>query len=285
MNFDTSQLRAFVTVSELKSFSKASDRLYRVQSAISQQIQKLEKQVDSVLFIRNRSGVKLTAQGEAFLPYAVKILAANDEAAAALSKSQPRGNLRIGTSDTYATCFLAEILRLCSDRYPSLQIEVHCGYSGHLWSMYEKGQIDVVLTQCCPDHICSEILHIEPLQWMCLNTSEVYRKATIPLAVFSEGCADRKIAVNALSKAGKTFAVAFHSTSHAGILAAVSSGCYVSPLLASTSNRDFRILTEKENFPTLGNIEIALAFNDHTEHSADLMFASVVRDYFRLFRN
>ena len=285
MDFDTSQLRAFVTVAELQSFTKASERLCRVQSAISQQIQKLEKQIDTVLFIRNRSGVKLTAQGEALLPYAVKILAVNNEAMAALCNNQQRGWLRVGTSDTYAPCFLAEILMICCKHYPSLQIEVHCGYSGHLWSMYEKGQLDVVLTQCCPSHISSETLHIEPLLWMCSRTSEIYKKPSVPLAVFSEGCADRDIALNAMVKAGKDFTVTFHSTSHAGILAAVSSGCFVSPLLASTSNRDFKILTEKEGFPLLGNLEIALAYNDHAVQSSDQMFANVVRDYFRWFNN
>lgn len=283
MNLDTSQLRAFVTVAKLKSFSQASVRLCRVQSAISQQIQKLEKQVNAVLFIRNRNGVKLTVQGERLLPYAVKMLSINDEAAAALCEKQPKGSLRIGTSDTYATCFLQDILMSSSERCPELQIEVHCGYSEAIWSKYEKGELDIVLTQRSPHHINSEILHVEPLLWMCSKTSDVYRKNPVPLALFSEGCADREVVLNALIQTGKDYTLGFHSTSHAGILAAVSSGNYVSAILASTSNHNFKVLTDADDFPPLGNLEISMAYNDHTDSASTQMFADVIKEYFRWF--
>ena len=285
MNFDTSQLRSFVTVAELKSFSKSSERLCRVQSAISQQIQKLEKQLNAVLFIRNRNGVTLTAQGERLLPYAVKMLSINDEAVSALCENKPKGWLRVGTSDTYATCFLKDILMSCSERYPGLQIEVHCGYSESIWTMYEKGQLDIVLTQCCPSNINSETLHVEPLLWMCSRTSDVYKKTPVPLALFSKGCADREIALNGLVQVGKDYTMGFHSSSHAGILAAVSSGYYVSAILASTSNQDFKVLTETDGFPPLGNLEISMAYNDHADNSPTQMFACVVREYFRWSRS
>ncbi|MCE0494755.1 LysR family transcriptional regulator [Vibrio salinus] len=164
MNLDTSQLRTFITVAELKSFSKASKRLNRVQSAISQQIQKLEAQVGEKLLTRTTSKVELTLKGELLLSYAVQILNINDKAIYELKGEQPNGRLKIGTSDTYASCFFMELLEVCADLYPQIEIEVQCGYSKDIWSLYEQGRIDLVLTQNCPNHISHEVLHIEPLR-------------------------------------------------------------------------------------------------------------------------
>jgi hypothetical protein len=127
-----------------------------------------------------------------------------------------------------------------------LLIEVHCDYSESIGSVYEKGQLDIVLTQCCPSHINSETLHVEHLLWMCSRTSDIYKKTAAPLALFSKGYADREIALNGLVQVGKDYTMGFHSSSHAGILAAVSSRYYVSAILASISNQDFKVLTEAE---------------------------------------
>lgn len=280
MNLDTAQLRAFVTVAELKSFSKASQRLCRVQSAISQQIQRLEMQVGGELFVRDRKGLRLTKMGESLLLHAVKMLAINDQAVLAIMGKTPKGRLRIGTSDTYATCFLSGILQECSRLYPNLEIEVHCGYCSFIWDRFEQGDLDLAMTQCCPPHIATELLHIEPLKWVCSKTSEVYLHEPVPLALFTEGCADRDLALNALVKVHKSYSQNFYSTSHAGILAALSSGCTVSAILTSTAAPDLRVLGNAEGFPPLGNLEISMSYHDHAENSPARCFAEIARAYF-----
>jgi len=59
--------------------------------------------------------------------------------------------------------------------------------------MYEASELDVVLTQGCPPHIASELLHSEPLAWVCSVESEVADHDPIPLAMFTKGCADREV--------------------------------------------------------------------------------------------
>jgi DNA-binding transcriptional LysR family regulator len=282
MNLDTAQLRIFATVAELRSFTKASERLFRVQSAISQQIQRLENQVGFELFIRDRKGLRITVKGEALLAFALKMLAINDQAVLSLLREVPVGRLRIGTSDTYATCFLSGILRECSRVYPGLEIEVHCGYSRDIWTQYEQHQLDLALTQCCPSGYESERVHIEPLRWVCAKDSNVYQNNPVPLALFTEGCADRNIAIEALAGVHKDYCINFHSTSHAGILAAVRSGCSVSALLASTAAPDLRTLSRSDGFPLLDSLEISMAYHDHGESSLASCFAEIVRSYFSL---
>lgn len=281
MNLDIISLRAFIAVAELKSFSKASERLCRVQSAVSQQVQKLEGQLGGELFVRDRRGVRLSRRGENLLPYALKILAINDQAVFDLCENLPKGKVRVGTSDTYASVFFSDILRICSTKFPDVEIEVQCGYSEKIWSMYEKSELDVVLTQGCPSHIASELLHSEPLVWVCSIDSLVAEQQPIPLALFTSGCGDREIILHALRRACRDYRIGYHSTSHAGILAAVNSGMFLSAILRSTARAELRILGETEGFPALGNLDISLAYNETSQTSATQYFAEVARHYFK----
>ncbi len=69
------QLKYFVKVAELLSFSKAAKVLYITQSTLSQQIKQLEDELDMALLYRNNHKVSLTEAGEAFLEGAKKTLA------------------------------------------------------------------------------------------------------------------------------------------------------------------------------------------------------------------
>jgi DNA-binding transcriptional LysR family regulator len=69
MNIDTFRLQAFYTLSQTKHFAKASERLSITQSALSQRIAKLEDDLETTLFIRERAGIKLTPSGLELLRY------------------------------------------------------------------------------------------------------------------------------------------------------------------------------------------------------------------------
>lgn len=281
LNLDMNQLRAFVTVAELRSFSKASHKLCRVQSAVSQQVQKLEGHLGSALFIRGNRTLELTAHGERMLAYAIKILDINDQAVAKLTDNSYKGIVRVGTSDTYASHYFSDIIRHCAECFPDIEIEVHCGYSSQMWQYYETGELDVVLTQGCPSSIPSELLHSEPLQWVCAHGCQVMDKDPVPLALFTQGCADRDLILNTLNRVNKAYRVRYHSTSHAGILAALSSGCYVSAVLLSTVHEELRILGECEGFPVIGSLDISLAYHDKAKSSLSSLFADISRSYFQ----
>lgn len=281
MNLDMNQLRAFVTVAELKSFSRASQKLCRVQSAVSQQIQKLEGHLGADLFIRGGRSLELTPHGEGMLAYAVRILEVNDQAVASLTETSYAGTVRVGSSDTYASNHFSEIIKCCADHFPDIEIEVHCGYSSHVWQRYEAGELDVVLTQGCPASISSELLYSESLTWVCASDSNIFEKTPVPLALFTQGCGDRELILNALHRVAKAYRISYHSTSHAGVLAALSSGRYVSAVLLSTVRDEFRVLGEAEGLPLIGNLEISLAYHDKSKASLAGRFADIARHYFQ----
>ncbi|MEV4598424.1 LysR family transcriptional regulator [Amycolatopsis sp. NPDC049253] len=93
-------LRYFVTAAEELHFTRAAERLYVSQPALSKQIRMLERQLGAPLFDRDRREVRLTPVGEALLPHARRVLAEWDAAhdAVARAKAEQRGTLVVGMS-------------------------------------------------------------------------------------------------------------------------------------------------------------------------------------------
>ncbi len=69
LQLSTKQLNGFIEVSQTQNFHKAAERLFITQSALSQRIQNLEKDIGSILFVRNRTNVFLTESGKKLLAY------------------------------------------------------------------------------------------------------------------------------------------------------------------------------------------------------------------------
>ncbi|MFI2200580.1 LysR family transcriptional regulator [Streptomyces sp. NPDC020192] len=82
-------LRAFVVVAEELHFTRAATRLYVAQQALSRDVRRLERELGAELFVRTTRQVTLTADGERLLPYARRVLAAQDELVAAFAQARP----------------------------------------------------------------------------------------------------------------------------------------------------------------------------------------------------
>jgi DNA-binding transcriptional LysR family regulator len=93
-------LRYFVAVAEELHFTRAAERLYLSQPALSKQIRMLERQLGAELFERDRHGVALTPVGVALLPHARRVLAAWDEGreAAEQAKSEQPSRQRASSA-------------------------------------------------------------------------------------------------------------------------------------------------------------------------------------------
>ncbi|MGW3356606.1 LysR family transcriptional regulator [Streptomyces bungoensis] len=86
---DPRLLRAFVTVAEELHFTRAAARLYVAQQALSRDVRRLERELGAELFVRTTRQVTLTPDGERLLPYARRVLAAQDDLLAAFHQPRP----------------------------------------------------------------------------------------------------------------------------------------------------------------------------------------------------
>src|SRR5215469_5394414 len=102
VDLDTRLLRAFVAVAEELNFTRASERLFIAQQALSSQIQQLEGRLGVKLFERTTRRVSLTEAGELLLPFAVATLGALDQGLGALEsvRRAEQAVLRVGLSGT-----------------------------------------------------------------------------------------------------------------------------------------------------------------------------------------
>ncbi|WP_261989137.1 LysR family transcriptional regulator [Streptomyces sp. uw30] len=100
MDVHVRDLRYFVAVAEELHFTRAAERLYVSQPALSKQVRALERQLGVELFRRDPQGVTLTGAGEALLPHARRVLDAWSQGAAALeaARAAARGTLVVGMS-------------------------------------------------------------------------------------------------------------------------------------------------------------------------------------------
>lgn len=138
-------IATFMRVAELQSFSRAAEQLGYSQSAVTVQIRQLEQELGIPLFERIGKRVRLTEDGNRFIPRALDILNAVD-AAKHLTRApeKPSGRLRIGTAESLLISVLPPILMEFSAQYPQVEISTHTGTIAELFDMVRQNDVDLL---------------------------------------------------------------------------------------------------------------------------------------------
>lgn len=139
------QLRYFVRIVELGSMSRAALDLDMVQSALSQQISRLESELSTRLLQRNSRGVIPTEAGLAFFHEAQLSLRHADQAIHAAQQARLSGAVSMGLSPTIANVLGLPLLRAMRERYPDVRLHMVSALSGHLTSLLNARQMDIAI--------------------------------------------------------------------------------------------------------------------------------------------
>ncbi|MBO1332916.1 LysR family transcriptional regulator [Streptomyces sp. VRA16 Mangrove soil] len=139
------QLRYVVAVAETGGFTRAAERCHVVQSALSHQIGKLEKELGARLFERTSRRVALTPAGEAFLPAARQALEAAERARAevAAATGEIRGSLSVGAIGTVTAVGIPALMRAYHDRHPQVTMRLIHRMSEELVREVREGVLDL----------------------------------------------------------------------------------------------------------------------------------------------
>jgi LysR family tcuABC transcriptional regulator len=139
------QLRYFARVVELGSMSRAALDLGVVQSALSQQISRLESELSTRLLQRSAKGVSPTDAGLAFFREAQLALRHADEASRAAQHARLSGSVSVGLAPTTASVLGLPLMRTMTERYPEVRLHMVESLSGHLSTMLNARQLDLAV--------------------------------------------------------------------------------------------------------------------------------------------
>jgi len=127
---DLAELQVFLTVAREGSFSRAAERLYRTQPAVSLAIRKLEDSLGQPLFVRGARPVRLTDAGQLLREYADRLLNLRDEVKKGLLDLEglKRGELALGVNESSIHALLPA-LAIFREAHPGVQVRLHRMFS------------------------------------------------------------------------------------------------------------------------------------------------------------
>lgn len=256
-HLDSDLLRTFLAVLEAGSVSGGATRLFRTQSAVSLQVQKLEDTVGQRLFRRHGRGVSLTAAGEQLLPVARRVVDTLDRTMAALRGSQGATEIRLGIPEEYGDTMLPGILAAFTRRRPDARLFLRCGASADFPRMLAAGDLDLALHS--PEQVSTgdRVVHRESAVWAGSDLHDAESRRPLPVALFDKSCWWRERCLQLLGRSELEHLVVCTSESVAGIRAAIAAGIAVGVLPRSALANGLRPLADGI-LPALGDTDLVL---------------------------
>lgn len=259
---DTSVLRTFLALAETGSFSRTGVLVGRSQSAVSEQIRKLEDMFGRVLLERTTRHVRLTAEGEKFLQHARAMVAQADAMLARFRAPDIEGEVRFGSPEDFASAYLPDILGVFAAAHPAVELHVTCQLTLPLVEDFEAGEQDLIIVKQDPErrYTSSRPLWRERLVWVAAASltpsfTDATRGRPLPLVLSPSPCVYRSRATRTLEGAGVTWSGVFTSPSFAGQAAAVRAGLGYAVMPRAMVPPELSILRD---WPELAEVEIAL---------------------------
>ena len=258
-NLSMDLLRAFVSVAQFGSFTKAGELIGRSQPAVTLKIKRLEQLVDETLFTRTGKSLELSEAGESLYDYANQILALNDLAVSQFSKSAVAGKVRLGIPSEFATTLLPKIVSRFAKAYPNVALEVNCELSKHLLTKAGKAKHDLILAlgnESSDKN--SDFIKNDDLVWVASNAKNPLKVEVMPLIVAAEGCIYRQRAIQRLDRSELPWQIVYTNPDLTGIQYAIQEGLGVTVLAKSTVPDNLQVIAQSPRFPDLGKVGINL---------------------------
>lgn len=154
LNVDLRQLNTFLTVADTGSFSRASEKLFVAQPALSRQIRMLEEALNVDVFVRHGRGVVLTAAGELLYERARSLLQSLERTQADVTAvaGEVTGQVVLGLLPTVAHTFSGAIIEEYRKRFPQVNLAVKSAMSGTLQQMVMQHRLNLAISYSQSNH-------------------------------------------------------------------------------------------------------------------------------------
>ena len=190
MSVELRHLRYFIALAGAKSFGRAATVLGIAQPALSQQIRKLECELDVVLFVRGNDGSHLTPAGEAFLPGAAASVADAADAVATAKRvgRGESGRLKVGFIGSSADNLIPAALRLFGKERPDVEISLTETDIAQLPGCFERNELDVAFVRRPVDDptLLTELVLVDEVVAVLPDDHPLAGERSIPLSALAE---------------------------------------------------------------------------------------------------
>ncbi|WP_179954036.1 LysR substrate-binding domain-containing protein [Denitrobaculum tricleocarpae] len=258
MPLDLKELESFVISAETLNFSETAKRRNTVQSAVSSHILKLEELVGQRLFDRKRGqSMRLTAEGEAFVIYARRILNLTDEAIDSIRQSRVQSVIRLGTTSTLAVSVLSGVLEDFALQFPKVRVEVSCDRSAATIRRFDNGDFDLAFITDQGKRPGRLFVENVGLAWVSGPRFSFDPAKSVPLAFLTDGRDLRRFAMNALDNAGQESHIAHTSPDPIGLRALVIANLALTVMPRIAAMAPLKVRSESDGLPSLGRLPIS----------------------------
>jgi DNA-binding transcriptional LysR family regulator len=272
---DMELLRTFAAIAEHASFAAAAESVHRTQSAVTQQMQRLEAQLGQTLFRKQGREKRLTDDGMKLLDYSRRMLTLNDEACAAIAGSSVTGEVRLGAPVDVADSILPNLLQRFSKSFPSLRMTIDVGRSPFLMEAMKAGEIDMTISPRDQPEYRRVTLRASPTVWICAADYCYDSSQPLDLIVADEPSLFRRMAMERLEHARVAWRVTYVAPTLPGIRAAVRAGLGVTARSIEMMGPDFRVLGESDGLPALPDVQYHLYLGSAPNLPARQLFDSL----------
>jgi DNA-binding transcriptional LysR family regulator len=262
-SFDIEQLKTLVAVVEAGSLTAAAPVVFLSQSAVSEQMRKLEERAGQSLLTRSKAGVTPTPAGLRLIGHARGILALSDEAFRDLRGESLQGELRLAVTDYFRPGELTRLLSRLGESYPQVRLNVSVLKSGAIEAGYARGEFDVGLSMRIAGQAAGSksdeqartaVLRRESLAWMGAEGRRCKRDEPLRLLVLPDTCSLHQFTVKLLRQRGVPYVVAHVASGVAGLQSALAAGLGVACLNESALCEGVARLAAPHGLPALPRV-------------------------------
>lgn len=256
-NLDLRLLRTFIAVAETGRMTRAAQVVNLTQSAVSQQVMRLENSLQLTLFDRRADAARLTREGERLLARAQRLVAANDEIVNEMRRAEFSGEVRLGVPHDLVAALMPSILRTFSQNNPDVLVTLVSNATSVLRKMLHEGQLHLAVMTEQEQGGHGQHLMTDRLVWVGAKDGDAAKRRPLSVALGRETCAFRACAVNALDRAGIEWRAICQVGSLEPVFATLEADMAVAPFLTRTVPERLAVLKQAE-LPPLPSFHINL---------------------------
>lgn len=281
---DLPLVRTFITVVDQQGFSLAANELHRTQSAVSQQIKKLEQMVGQPLLNKQGRSLTMTEAGKKIYQYGWQMLRVEQKLREELFSEEITGRVRLGIPEDLATHYLLPVLASFRKQYPRIQLAVECDLTERLYQSYKANEYELVILKheqlnvAFHDRIVKT--WYDPLVWVGRDAEECaawQEDDHIPIIVSPEPCVYRRQVLHKLGAAQLAPDLTYVSESYNSKIFAIRAGLGMAALPKSLVPEDCVIV--EQGLPTLSPTQISLFRSEIQAKVAEFLRDRIVESF------